>query len=82
MAITLDATLGGNQSNNYVTLANAEGIADTMPGGDTWIALTEDEKNMSLIQATRWLETLDYRGDRCKAANASNGPALERNATA
>ena len=36
-----------------------------MPGGDTWIALPEEDKNMSLIQATRWLETLDYRGDRC-----------------
>ena len=68
MAVTLDATLGGNQSNSYITLANAEGIAGMMPGGDTWIALTEDEKNMSLIQATRWLETLDYRGDRCSTS--------------
>ena len=74
MAVTLDATLGGNQSNSYVTLANAEGIAGMMPGGDTWIALTEDEKNMSLIQATRWLETLDYRGDRCKSSQRLKWP--------
>ena len=45
-----------------------------MPGGDTWIALTEDEKNMSLIQATRWLETLDYRGDRCSTSQRLKWP--------
>ena len=29
---------------------------------------------MSLIQATRWLETLDYRGDRCKASQRLKWP--------
>jgi len=74
MAVTLDATLGGTTSNSYVDLATAEAIAVMLPGGDTWSALTEDEKNMSLVQATRWLETLDYRGDRCTATQRLKWP--------
>ena len=45
-----------------------------MPGGGEWAALDEDEKNLSLIQATRWLETLDYGGDRCKASQRLKWP--------
>ena len=74
MAITLDATLGGNQSNSYVTMANAVGIAQNMPGGGEWAALDEETRNLSLIQATRWLETLDYRGDRCSASQRLKWP--------
>ena len=33
-------------------------------------------------QATRWLETLDYRGDRCKSSQRLKWPRSERNATA
>ena len=71
---TLDSTLSGSSSNSYITLENAEGIAANLPGGDDWVALTEDEKNMSLIQATRWLETLDYKGERCKASQRLKWP--------
>lgn len=77
MAVTLDATLGGTTSNSYVELATAEAIAAMLPSGDTWIALTDDEKNMSLVQATRWLETLDYKGDRCKASQRLKWPRLD-----
>ena len=62
---TLDATLAGATSNSYVTMAEAVAIAELLPGGSDWSLSTEDERIMSLIQATRWLETLDYRGDRC-----------------
>ena len=68
MAVTLDATLSGSSSNSYLTLVTAEQIAANMPGGPDWIAASADEKNLSLIQATRWLETLNYKGDRCKAS--------------
>ena len=74
MAVTLDATLSGSTSNSYLTLVTAEQIAANMPGGPDWIAATEDEKNLSLIQATRWLETLDYKGDRCKASQRLKWP--------
>ena len=74
MAVSLDASLSGSTSNSYLTLVTAEQIAANMPGGPTWIALTEDEKNLSLVQATRWLETLDYKGDRCKASQRLKWP--------
>ena len=74
MAVTLDASLSGSTSNSYLTLVTAEQIAANMPGGPDWIAATEDEKNLSLIQATRWLETLNYKGDRCKASQRLKWP--------
>ena len=74
MAVTLDATLSGSTSNSYLTLVTAEQIAANMPGGPDWIAATADEKNLSLIQATRWLETLNYKGDRCKASQRLKWP--------
>ena len=74
MAVTLDATLSGSTSNSYLTLITAEQIAANMPGGPDWIAASADEKNLSLIQATRWLETLNYKGDRCKASQRLKWP--------
>lgn len=61
---TLDATLGGSESNSYVTLAEAEAYAANRPNS-AWHSGTDDEKNESLIAATFWLETLEYKGDRC-----------------
>ena len=65
MPVVIDATLNGPASNSYQTLADAELIAANIPGGADWIALTEDEKNSSLVAACFWLETLEYRGVVC-----------------
>ena len=73
MAVTLDATLSGATSNSYLTMATALQIAESVPGGDDWVLKTEDARNLSLIQATRWLETIDYDGTRCKASQRLNG---------
>ena len=71
---TLDATLGGVASNTYVDLATAEAIADNLQGGDVWAARTEDEKNLSLIQSTMWLETLEFIGVRCTSTQRLKWP--------
>jgi hypothetical protein len=65
MAPTLNCTLGDPAANSYVCLDEAEEIAANIPGGDEWIALTEDEKVFSLIAATALLETLSYAGEVC-----------------
>ena len=70
----LDATLGGETSNSYVDLATAVAIARMFPGGDDWVAKTDEEKELSLITATRWLETLDYVGDRCSGTQRLKWP--------
>ena len=74
MAITLDATLSGSSSNSYLTMETALQIAANMPGGAEWSAIDEELRNLSLIQATRWLETLNYKGDRCKASQRLKWP--------
>ena len=78
MAVTLDATLSGSNSNSYITNERAMQIAQNIPGGGTWAKLDLEVRNVSLIQATRWMETLDYKGSRCKASQRLNGPAVER----
>ena len=74
MAITLDATLGGATSNSYIDMASALAIAANMPGGGDWAALGEEERNLSLIVATRWLETLTYGGNRCATTQRLKWP--------
>ena len=46
MAPTLNCTVGDPAANSYVCLDEAEQIAANIPGGDDWIALTEDEKDL------------------------------------
>ena len=74
MAVTLDATLGGATSNSYVDMTAALAIAENIPGGGDWAALDEEVRNLSLIVATRWLETLSYAGDRCQSTQRLKWP--------
>ena len=74
MAPTLDCTVGGPQANSYVCLDEAEQIAANIPGGDEWIALSEEEKIFSLIAATALLETLQYRGEICSTTQRLKHP--------
>ena len=74
MAPTLDSTLSGATANSYISLAEAVALAANMAGGEEWINKTDDEKNMSLITATSWLETLNFVGDRCTAEQALKWP--------
>ena len=71
MTVTLDATLGGPASNSYIDMAGAMAIAQNIPGGGEWSALDEEVRSLSLIVATRWLETLEYGGDGAVPRNAS-----------
>ena len=74
MAPTLNCNLGDLAANSYVCLDEAEQIAANIPGGDEWIALSEDEKVFSLIAATALLETLQYRGTVCANAQRLKWP--------
>lgn len=74
MAVTLDATLSGSTSNSYVDMTTALAIAENIPGGGDWGVLEEEERNLSLIVASRWLETLSYAGTRCQATQRLKWP--------
>ena len=79
MAPTLNCTVGDPAANSYVCLDEAEQIAANIPGGDEWIALTEDEKVFSLIAATALLETLQYaRSDLFSKSTAEVAAARRR----
>lgn len=71
---TLDATLGGATSNTYVDLAEADAIAANLYGGELWIARPIEERSISLLQSTMWMETLDYVGLRCTATQRLKWP--------
>jgi len=71
---TIIATLSSASANSYVTLADADAYFETVPNSATWIDKTTDQKNRALISATRWIDTLNFYGDRCDAGQALKWP--------
>ena len=53
MAATINATIKGENANSYVTLTEANSYFETVPDSSTWTNKTDDQKNRSLISATR-----------------------------
>ena len=74
MAATINANLSGASSNSYVTLAEANSYFETTPESSTWDNKTDDQKNRSLISATRWIEGLNFFGERCDDGQALQWP--------
>ena len=74
MAAVIDATLSGASSNSYVTLAEADAYFETVPNSSTWDDKTDDQKNRSIISATRWIDSLNFYGDRCDTSQALSWP--------
>lgn len=74
MAATIDATLKGENSNSYVTLAGANAYFETVPSSTTWDDKTDDQKNRAIISATRWIDSLNFYGDRCSNNQALSWP--------
>ncbi len=77
MAATIDATLQGATSNSYVTLAEADSYFETTPDESTWVDKTDDQKNRSIISATRFLDDFEYYGERCTTTQALKWPRKE-----
>nr|BAR21380.1 putative head-tail connector protein [uncultured Mediterranean phage uvMED] len=74
MAATIDATIKGASANSYVTLAEANTYFETVPDSSTWTNKTDDQKNRSLISATRWIDSFVFYGDRCDDGQALRFP--------
>lgn len=64
--MTLDATVGGEDSNSYVTEAQADAYFLTTLGSDLWrdVATTSARKEAALVTAARKVDNLGYYG--CK----------------
>lgn len=74
MAATINATLKSATANSYVTLAEADDYFETVPDSTQWDNKTTDKKNRALISATRWIDTLNFYGDRCDNSQALSWP--------
>ena len=74
MAATITATLSSATANSYVTLAEANTYFETVPDSTTWDNKSDDQKNRSLIAATRWIDSFVYFGDRCDHGQALKFP--------
>tara|TARA_R100001440_G_C2481974_1_gene113535 strand:- start:57 stop:587 length:531 start_codon:yes stop_codon:yes gene_type:complete len=74
VAATIVATLKSATANSYVTLAEANTYFETVPDSTTWDNKSDDQKNRALISATRWIDTLNFLGDRCDDGQALKWP--------
>jgi len=74
VAATINATVKGENANSYVTLTEANSYFETVPDSTTWDDKTVDQKNRSLIAATRWIDSFVYYGDRCDDGQALKFP--------
>ena len=74
MAATINAPVKGENANSYVTLTEANAYFETVPDSTTWDNKTDDQKNRSLIAATRWIDSFVYYGDRCDDGQALKFP--------
>jgi len=74
VAATIDATIKGANANSYVTLTEANSYFETVSSSSTWTDKTDDQKNRSLIESTRWIDTLVFYGDRCDSGQALKFP--------
>ena len=72
--MALDATLGGENANSYCDLTYADTYAANRQWGLKWAALSVEERELALIGATMWLETLHWGGSRCDAVQALAWP--------
>ena len=69
------ANVGYTTSNSYVTGVEADSYAAFQAWESTWTGKTESERTIALINATKWLNTIDYAGTRCSpSANDSKLP--------
>ena len=63
-----NATLGSSAATSYIKVAQADEYYVGTLLESSWAALSDAEKEASLIAATRGLETLTYNGTRCSPA--------------
>lgn len=70
MTVTVIATPGAADANSYLTVAEGDAFADERLGTLTWSSSTEADKSKALVQATRYMDTLQYIGDKASTTQA------------
>ncbi len=63
--MTFNSVLGGSDATSYISVATADAIWANTLNDVAWSALTELEKQQSLMASTNALEALRFSGVRC-----------------
>lgn len=71
MALVLDNTVGGPNSNTYCNLAEADAYHSTRGFNSKWTTASTEEKNAALVWATRQLDQEDFSGLATFRSNAA-----------
>jgi hypothetical protein len=74
MTVTIDATVGGANSNSFITVATGTTLANNGLNTDAWTDATADDKARALISATLELNPLDWVGTRATTTQALSWP--------
>lgn len=78
MALVIDATIGGANSNSYVSLAEAETYFSGRLNADAWNnAATDDIKNRALAMATQRIDFESFIGSRVTSTQALKWPRTD-----
>lgn len=77
MTLVLDATVGGPNSNSYLTLTEGDAIAGYDFNNEAWILATDDDKIRALVKATYELDTLPWVGLRATTTQALAWPRTQ-----
>lgn len=77
MTVTVDATVGGANSNSFITVADATAIANNMLNVTAWDDATTDDKSRALIMATTDLNPLEWVGTRATTTQALAWPRTD-----
>lgn len=76
---TLVSTIGASDANSYLSIADADAIADSMVGTLSWTTATQTNKIRALISATSGLDTLRYIGHKASEEQALLWPRTYAN---
>lgn len=77
MAVTVVATAGASNANSYLTVAQADDLANLCLGTLSWTSASTDNKGRALIMATRYLDQLAYIGEKASTTQALLWPRKE-----
>lgn len=75
MALVLDDTIGGEDSNTYISLADAETYFESRAYKDAWANATDGDKDIALVQATRTIDaSYEFSGVKASRTQALRWP--------
>ena len=75
MPISIDATVGGSNSNAYMTLLRANSLIEELPHAGDWLSNPSIRKDRMLLQATRLIDRrMIFFGARTSASQSLEWP--------